>query len=190
MRSENDMTTQSPTTRCHRLTLTAAFVVILAGPAVRPAAAQTPGMTRVRSSHPSIAALIIEGRERSTTFRRLVDTIDATDGIVYIEEGTCFHSVRACLMMTVTVAGSNRILRVLVNTRTAEWDLIGSIGHEMRHAVEVLSDPHVKDNSAIYFFYQRQSSSGRAAFETDAAVQAGLDVRAEVRRHQSTERGH
>jgi hypothetical protein len=40
----------------------------------------------------------------------------------------------------VTAAGPNRILRIQVDTRKAGWDLMGSIGHGLRHAVEVLGD--------------------------------------------------
>lgn len=175
------MTTQPPTPRCHRRTLGAVFALMLVSTAAQPAAAQTPEMPRVRSDDLSIAALINEGQERSATFRRLVETIDASDGIVYIEEGRCYHGVRACLMLSVTVAGPSRVLRIVVDTRKADWDLMGSIGHEMRHAVEVLSDASVRSSAAVYFFYQRIASSSRRTFETEAAIKAGLDVRAEAR---------
>jgi hypothetical protein len=174
------MTTQSPASRIRQM-VSAALAATLTAVMAQTASAQEPAMARVRSSHPAIAGLIGEGQQRSATFRRLVQAIDASDGIVYIEEGKCHHGVRACLAMSVTPAGPNRLLRVLVDTRKADWDLMGSIGHEMRHAVEVLSDASVRSDSAIYFFYSRVATSRSLAFETDAAVQAGLDVRAEVR---------
>ena len=183
------MTTQSPSNRISR-PLGATLVAALAVATAQTASAQEPMMARVRSSHSAIAALISEGRERSATFRRLVQTIDASDGIVYIEEGQCHHGVRACLVLSVTPAGPNRILRVIVDTRKADWDLMGSIGHEMRHAVEVLSDASVRSDSAVYFFYSRVATSRGNTFETDAAVQAGLDVRAERRNHPASTRTH
>jgi hypothetical protein len=129
-----------------------------------------------------VARLIQEATQRSATFRTLVDTIHASDGIVYVNEGDCGHGVRACLV-DVTAAGSNRILRIQLDTRKADWDLMGSIGHELRHAVEVLGDPTVTSKGAMYFFYNRIGRRGtKSSFETEAAVAAGNAVRSEVRR--------
>src|SRR5258706_15181272 len=54
---------------------------------------------------------------QSMTFRELVDRINATDGIVYVSEGQCGHGVRACLSNTMTMAGPNRVLRILIDAR-------------------------------------------------------------------------
>jgi hypothetical protein len=63
-------------------------------------AIDAPRIPRVRDNgDPVIAALLQEATEHSATFRRLVETIDATDGIVYVERGMCRHSVRACLAL-------------------------------------------------------------------------------------------
>jgi hypothetical protein len=141
-----------------------------------------PVFTRVRTNSPVVARLIQEATQRSATFRTLVDTIHASDGIVYVNEGDCGHGVRACLV-DVTAAGSNRILRIQLDTRKADWDLMGSIGHELRHAVEVLGDPTVTSKGAMYFFYNRIGRRGtKSSFETEAAVAAGNAVRSEVRR--------
>src|SRR5262245_3322239 len=96
-----------------------------------------PVLMRIRTNSPVVARLVQEATEQSVTLRILVETISASDGIVYINEGDCGHGVRACLV-DVTTAGPNRILRIQLNTRKADWDLMGSIGHELRHAVEVL----------------------------------------------------
>ena len=53
---------------------------------------------RVRSSSAAIAALVQQASERSKTFRGLVETINASDGIVYVEDGTCGHGVLACFV--------------------------------------------------------------------------------------------
>ena len=64
-----------------------------------------------------IVEAIARGVERSATFRGLVDTIDATDGLVFVEDGACAHTgVRACLLLSVTVAGPNRLLRIFVDS--------------------------------------------------------------------------
>jgi hypothetical protein len=152
--------------------------------AVRPAfaeGAETPAVNRVRSSSAAITALIQQASERSKTFRSLVETINASDGIVYVEHGTCGHVVRACFV-TVTMAGPTRLLWVNVDTRKTESDLMWLIGHEFRHTIEVLGHRTVTSQVAMYFFYSQmvQAQHGRV-FETAAAVEAGDAVRAEIR---------
>jgi hypothetical protein len=143
--------------------------------------ADTPVLLRIRTDSPAVATAIQQATERSATFRVLVETITASDGIVYVNEGDCGHGVRACLA-SVVAAGPNRILRIQVDTRKADWDLMGSIGHELRHAVEVLGDPTVTSTAAMYFFYERKGRRGtKSSFETEAAVETGRAVRTEVR---------
>src|SRR4029453_8400234 len=105
----------------------------------------------VRSTDASIVAMITLASQRSKTFRTLVDTIAASNGIVYVEKGHCRYGGRACLV-SVTKSGTNRMLRVLVETRQAVPDLMGSIGHELRHTIEVLSDGTVSNTADLYFF--------------------------------------
>src|SRR5215510_14940911 len=112
------------------LTMTAALMGM-----GRPAAAAFP---RVRSGSAAIRASIQRASVRSHTFRRLVDTINASDGIVYVEEGICGRAVWACFT-SVTASGSNRILLVKIETaKKTDRDVMGAIGHELRHTIEVL----------------------------------------------------
>jgi hypothetical protein len=61
---------------------------------------------------------------------------------------------------------------------------MGSIGHELQHAAEVLADPSITDNRKLFFFFHRQGPGGEdGRFETSAAIQAGIDIRAELRAH-------
>jgi hypothetical protein len=90
--------------------------------------------------------------------------------------------VRACFV-SVAEAGAYRYMRVVVDTRKADWDLMGSIGHELRHTVEVIGNPSVRNNVNKHFFYEQIGTHGTAtALETQAAVDAGNTVRAEVRK--------
>ena len=164
------------------LAIQSTFVAACACAMPSPAAAGTPpSVPRVRGCDPLIAALIQEATARSATFRRLVETIDATDGIVYVEQGKGRRGARAYLALTVTVAGPNRILRIVVDTRRDATTLMAAIGHELRHAVEVLSDPAVTSDRAIFFFYQRERPTGKERFETPAAIRAGSEVLDELR---------
>jgi hypothetical protein len=133
------------------------------------------------NGNPSIGLLLQEGAEHSATFRRLVETIDATDGLVYVEHGRCGHQVRACLALTVHVAGPHRMLRIVVDPRRDHDELLAAIGHELQHAIEALSDPHVTDDHTIYNFFSRLAPTDNGRFETTAAIDVGLDVFAELR---------
>ena len=142
--------------------------------------AECPVLPRVRSSHPYLRAMIEEAVVRSRTFRRIIGAIEATDGIVYVEHGDCKHGVHACFALDVTAAATCRILRVTVDARQPDWDVMASIGHELRHALEVLEDPGLVDAPRVYLFYAQTHHEKNRPFETTAAVDAGFAVRNEV----------
>jgi hypothetical protein len=167
------------------------FNVVLghgAGPFGRAQAAEpdTTGsrIPKVRSNTPEIAALILRASHASATFRRLTATIDATDGLVYVDDGKCGHGVAACLLLAVQVSGPFRVLRIKVDARRLDCALMASVGHELQHAIEVLSDPHVTDGVGAYSLLERIAPAGpisdRGRFETAAAQRAGFDVRREA----------
>jgi hypothetical protein len=167
------------------LAMAAVAAMVLGTPSLSAAADARPGnqpMAHVRSSNSGLIALIEQAGERSATFRGLLDTINGSDSIVFVEAGECGHGVRACFV-SVAASGAYRYMRVVVDTRKADWDLMGSIGHELRHTVEVIGNPRVRDNASKHFFYEQIGTHGtETARETQAAVDAGNTVRAEVRR--------
>jgi len=136
---------------------------------------------RVRGVGPKLIAVINEATARSMTFRGLVDRINSTDGIVYVSEGQCKHGVQACLSNTMTMAGPNRVLRILVDPRKADGELMGSVGHELQHAVEVLSHRNIRSSTEITLFYLNSVGLIGDRFETYAAITAGNAVRTELR---------
>ena len=142
--------------------------------------AQSPASPRVRSTHAYIRAMIDEAATRSATLRRLVSAIADTNGIVYVEQGDCGHSVRACLTLSVTPAGDYRFLRVLIDARQPDWEVMSSIGHELQHALEVLSEPSLTTSERIYLFFMREGVTMGESFETPEAIRAGDAVRNEV----------
>ena len=171
--------------RTRNLAMAAVAAAVLGTPGVSAAAdaiASNQPMSHVRSSSSDLTALIAQAGERSATFRGLLDTINASDSIVFVEAGACGHGVRACFV-SVAASGAYRYMRVVVDTRKADWDLMGSIGHELRHTIEVIGAPRVRDNVSKHFFYEQIGTRGTAtARETQVAVDAGNTVRAEVRR--------
>jgi hypothetical protein len=158
-------------------------VVLVALATPSPAFAQTPvqGSPRVRGSSPAIVDAIEQAIQHSSTFTQLVTAITTTDGIVYVREGTCRFGLRACLA-GVHSAPPIRFIYIKVDSRrSVGCELMASIGHELQHALEVLSTPKVIDNHSLAHFYMRQGATGNdTRLETEAAVQAGLLVEKEL----------
>ena len=142
----------------------------------------TPADPRVRTEDPVLAALIRDSTDRSTSFRRMVEAIQATDGVVYIERGRCNFYVRTCLAFGIAVVGPNRMLRVIVDKRKAGFETAASVAHELQHALEVLEHRSVTTPAAVRGLFERIGTWDGNSFETSAAVKVGLDVRAELQK--------
>lgn len=114
-------------------------------------------------------------------FRSIVESIEATDGIVYVRDGACRLGVRACLE-GVHKAAPVRFVHIKVDTRKASGCvLMAVIGHELQHALEVLRNPKIISTRALTQFYLREGPTGDDdTFETESAVRAGLLVEKEV----------
>ena len=151
------------------------------------ACADDAGIFRVRSSDKAITAFIELAATRSLTFKRLLALIQGSDGIVYVEPGQCGHGTRACLQVWMRTSGSNRFLRVLVDRRKSrsDADFMGSIGHELQHTVEALSEPATLDSIGLYNFFSRTALTSNLRFETTAAINAGDAVRDELSRRRN-----
>src|SRR5262245_35430338 len=156
---------------------------------------RTVQISRVRYADPTIRQLLEEGARRSPTFGRLVDTIQASDGIVYIDIGSCGSVfVHGCLLHWIAVSGGVRFLRIRVDVRGRSCGaVIGSIAHELQHAAEVLADPSVTKASNIRSLFERigvASKKGDGDFETLAARDAGLRGEQEYAEASSSNRRH
>jgi len=138
---------------------------------------------RVRSSDAHIRAMIDEATQYSATFRRLIGSIEATNGILYVEPGTGSHPLRSYLSLTVTRAGAYRMLRIQVDTCQSDLEVMTSVGHELQHAIEVLSHPTLTSMEAVYLFYAREAPTNGNTFETMGAIRVGNAVRDELTSH-------
>jgi len=165
------------------------FIFLCLSGFVQPVAADPTIVPRVRDTgDPVVAALLAEARANSPTFRRLIERIDATNGIVYVEQGACPPGFRACLLLSVVLAGPNRILRIHVDLQREKGAAMAAVGHELQHAIEALEERGVTTGALLYGFFERlagsPSATGQLAFETEAAVHAGDQVQLEIQAHQ------
>jgi hypothetical protein len=145
---------------------------------------------RVRSEDRAIRAMFETCLKHSATLRALVQALNRTNGIVYVDPGKCRHGLHACLLMSVTVAGPNRILRMHLDAQSDFSTASGWLAHELQHAVEALSERGVTSNALLEAFFERltggPAARGQLEFETDAAVKVGEEVRREVNAYWQT----
>lgn len=187
------MTVLRPIRRVHHLTLRAALIACVGWGLTQPASADGQSQVaeedvaavthlHVRSHSATIVRIIAQGSVQSETFRHVVNIINASNGIVYVEEGRCDFSVRACLVAVAPAGADHRILNVRVDTGKTDAELTGSIGHELYHATEVLSHPSVTTAAAMFSMYSRIGHFVHGiGFETDDAIKAGDAVYTEMR---------
>jgi hypothetical protein len=79
-----------PTPRIN-LVCAVAILAALAGATAAAHADEIALTTRVRSSDLAIRELVASARVTSATLNSLVEAVNDTDGIVYIEPGRCHH---------------------------------------------------------------------------------------------------
>jgi hypothetical protein len=149
------------------------------------AALLTP-FVHIRAVQPALQDALEAGIARSDTFRELVERVNASDLVVHVvfdenpESGIAGHLTFA------TTAGGVRYLRIAIAPRFSGCELIAILGHELRHAVEIASEPSIRDQASMAVFYsaigQRRGGPMREMFDTADAVAAGEQIRREALR--------
>lgn len=132
---------------------------------------------KLRAIDGAAARLIAEGVERSHTLAALVDRLERSDVIAYVETESCRNKPWAGRLRFVTAAGGRRFLRIGVCAELRRTVQIAMLAHELQHAVEIAgSDAYeVEAVRALYerIGVQRESSGGVVCFDTAAAVAVG-----------------
>jgi len=148
--------------------------------------AQNSPAHHVRGADPRFNALLEAGMAQSATFRQVVEALDRSDVIVYVEPKVTHAALGAFLRHHVVVAGGFRYLHVDMNlTGSRRW-LIPLLAHELQHAVEVSQDPAVHDEQGVdQLFIRLHVGFGcgeSSCAETAAAKSAEATVREELKR--------
>ena len=160
-------------------------IALLAAALNSPATAGTPdGGQKLRPQDARIKLAIKEGAERSTTFKALLDRIEASDVIVYVAVNPMIKPSLSGALTWMTRAGDFRYVRASIAPDLPFDQMIASVAHELHHAVEVIEDPSVVDEKSLVQLYKRIGLPSRAAgpsgWETLAAQRTGSQVRREL----------
>ena len=147
-----------------------------------PARATDPLGSHVRGASPAINLLIARGMDRSPTFKRLIEQLNQTDVVVYIETNVQLPVGIEGRLMFMTSAGGVRYLHAQVTAGLGFESLIAITGHELQHALEVAATPSVRCGNTMRALYQRIGIRAGAEdrYDTVEAQAAGRRVRAEL----------
>jgi len=170
--------------------LSLAFAGAVAG---GPSPASTPPVKVVAPSPAALAASLLAAEtrrvraatprvRRSRTFAQLINDVHATDVIVYVEASFGLPPDVSGRILLAGVAGDQRYLRVQVRATLQRDQLIATIAHELRHALEVAGDRTVVDEKGFVALYRRIGDAVQACagFDTEAARVTGRRVRDEL----------
>jgi hypothetical protein len=163
-------------------------LVLAAAASGTPAPARSPyalldsPVRHVRTTDRRVQYLLRIGVSRSKTFASLMASLNASDVIVYIEPTQTLPATLAGRLLLMPQANHQRYLRIQVALATGPDDMIATIAHELRHAMEVANAPDVKSENELVKLYERigRRSGIAHAYETDAAQDAGRMVRREL----------
>lgn len=137
----------------------------------------------VRGATPKVKALIDEGIRRSPSFKALVERLNRSDVVVYINVTRDLPVGLDGRLAFMTSAGSVRYLHAQVLDGLGVDGIIAVAAHELQHAAEVAEHPDVRDAPAMERLYQRigeRSSIAHNRYDTAAARSMGRRVRQEL----------
>jgi hypothetical protein len=153
-----------------------AMLVILAGAV---ASANAPRVPHIRVRDAGLERLLQRGLDRSPMLRRLVQTLDESDVIVYVElQPRMPHSLPAGLVLS-GAGGGMRYLRISLHPRNTQKQMIEMLGHELQHAVEIAGEASVQSPESLSAHFARIGRRTDNGWETDAARDAGRIARRE-----------
>ena len=150
----------------------------------------SPHVPRIRPVDDFAAELLAEGVARSSTFRHLVSAVEAADVIVYVRVWRPSDALRprdTCVRF-IGASGGFRFLHVSLNhdNRLPRNALISRLGHELRHVLEVVEAPDVRNPQAMSRLYERigfrvgNIDGVYRAFDSVSAREAEHRVRTEL----------
>jgi hypothetical protein len=135
----------------------------------------------VRGVTAEMNRVIEQGTRRSPTFRSLVEALNRSDVIVYLESTKNLPLNLDGRLVFLTSAGGVRYLHVQVAKGLGFNEVIAIAGHELQHAVEVATHAEVHDSASLAVLYERIGiREVHNRYDTQAAQLAGKRVRAEL----------
>jgi hypothetical protein len=135
----------------------------------------------VRAMQKEGAALLAQGIAHSPSFRRLVNRIEQSDVIVYIDLRPDMRPGVGGSLRFLAESATDRFLRIQVNRTVARLWQVALLGHELQHAVEVAEAPGIHSAGDLRALYREIGvRTGADTYDSIAARQAGFTIRDEL----------
>jgi hypothetical protein len=117
----------------------------------------------------------------------LVDQLEATDAIVYVERGVCgFGHYTACLPHAIASVGNVRYIKILVDPGERGAHALALIAHELQHALEIAGERNIRTAEDVTALFRRIGRSPHCplgtpdCYETASALAIERSVLREV----------
>jgi hypothetical protein len=158
-----------------------------------PPAQDRPPSDALRPADSALSALVAEGMADSPTFRNLVSEIGERRGFVHINWVVRLSSGLGAALLDRVSNGPDGTRRLfIVIRRGSRPDLVAVLGHELQHALEVLSSTATTSTEIEALFRRLDEREGGPPFETRRARQVQAQIQEEVqaaRRNGKASRG-
>ena len=138
---------------------------------------------RLRPQGDRVPHWLREARRRSPTVQRLVERIERSDVIVYLDiSRSLAPNVAACLTW-MAATNSRRIVRASFRMNLGTNDAIAMMAHELQHVVEVIDHPEVRSTETLLDLYTRighATGTDGLRWDTADAIALGTLARLEA----------
>jgi hypothetical protein len=168
--------------RIARVVSLAVVITAVTSPPVR--AETGPAHPRLRLPDRRLLPVVQAGRDHSPSFRALIERLETTDVVVYVQCARLRPRLDGELTF-ISAAGGLRYVLVRI-----AWDLalprkIAILGHELQHALEVADNPDIVSAGTLArayerFGFTRSRGVDRVDFDTVAAIDTGVTIAREL----------
>jgi hypothetical protein len=134
---------------------------------------------RVRPVDTKAAALLKAGAARSETFRGILEGLEHSDLVVYVETGVL--DLPGQVHLAAATPGT-RYVRVSIRVPGLEDDLLPWLAHELWHATEIARAPQVTTQESLLAHYERIGGAFRAGSAVIMETAAAQGMQAQVER--------
>lgn len=137
----------------------------------------------VRTESVSLRALLTIGSEQSLLIRSLVDRLNGSDVVVYVEYDMVIPAGIGGRVSFISKAGGRRYVRVRMAWHQPRYVQLAMLGHELQHAVEIAEADEIVDESSLAAFYARVgivNSGDGTCFDSRIAIETGRRVLREI----------
>jgi hypothetical protein len=134
----------------------------------------------VRSSTRWGTHLIAEGCRRSAILAELVNSLTGRKVIVYVQPSVNLPPATDGYLSFAGESGGYRYLRVIINPRLPQLQLLVTLAHELQHVREVAGAADVVDQESFKALFARIGHANRNGYDTPAARRIGNIVWSEL----------